>query len=126
MEIAKIIRVFIYNGIRLPDPGADLSAAQVKDYYSAMYPELTTAEVTSPKENGDAHEYTFRKTTGTKGMEDVGVPFVERLQAAASVEAKQKVKREQTLATLGAALRDTLTSTGVLLAMPSQVIPLLL
>jgi PRTRC genetic system protein C len=129
MQVAMISRVFIYNGMRLPDPGADMSPAQAKDYYAAMYPELTTAEVTSPKEKGDTLEYTFRKTTGTKGRkakEDPSTPFARRLQAAAVAEGKAKRLPQQSPAALATALHQALCVRGTPMSLPSPAIPLLL
>lgn len=130
MEIATLTRVFVYNGMRLVDPGADLSPAQVKDFYAAMYPELTTAEVTSAKEVGNELEYTFRKTTGTKGRESAGdlkeevqIPFVERLQAAAKAGTQP---HNDKMASLSANLYRCLSEGGVTLAMPSDAAPLFL
>lgn len=133
MEVTTLSRVFIYNGMRLPDPGADMSPAQAKDYYAAMYPELTTAEVTSPKQQGDTLEYTFRKTTGTKGRdrsEDLSVPFARRLQAAAADhEGKHKGEQKKhhcSPVAAGAALLRALGTPGTPLTLPSRAIPLLL
>ena len=44
IAIQEIRRVFRYNGISLPDvPG--LEPREVRDLYSAQYPELVSAEV---------------------------------------------------------------------------------
>ena len=44
IAVTPIIRTFTYNGILLPDvPG--LSPREVRDLYSAQYPELVSAEV---------------------------------------------------------------------------------
>jgi len=128
MEIATLTRVFIYNGMRLADPGTDMSPAQVKDFYATMYGELTTAEVTSAKEVGNELEYTFRKTTGTKGRKpvigetEVQIPFAERLQAAA----KSAEAEENKMAGLSSSLYRCLLEGGAPLAMPSAAVPLFL
>lgn len=66
IEVTPIVRTFTYNGILLPDvPG--LSPRDVRDLYSAQYPELVSAEVEAgPVANG-RQDYTFSKAVGTKG-----------------------------------------------------------
>lgn len=66
IEVTPIVRTFTYNGILLPDvPG--LSPRDVRDLYSAQYPELVSAEVEAgPVANG-RQDYTLRKAVGTKG-----------------------------------------------------------
>ncbi len=48
IEVKTLVREFIYNGMTLPDPGPTFSADQVRDMYTAQYPELTTAAVDGP------------------------------------------------------------------------------
>lgn len=67
ITVQKLLRSFAYNGIALPDPGAELSPEQVRDVYSATYPEITTASIEGPEQKGDRLVYTFRRAVGTKG-----------------------------------------------------------
>jgi len=67
ITVQKLLRSFAYNGISLPDPGAELSPEQVRDVYSATYPEITTASIEGPEQKGDRLVYTFRRAVGTKG-----------------------------------------------------------
>ncbi len=67
MKIEALKRTFAYNAIQLADPGAALTPAQVKDFYCAVYPDLTNAEIEGPKVDGNTHAYTFRRAVGTKG-----------------------------------------------------------
>ena len=67
ITVQKLLRSFAYNGISLPDPGAELSPEQVRDVYSATYPEITTASIEGPEHKGDRLVYTFRRAVGTKG-----------------------------------------------------------
>ena len=60
-------RSFTYNGMALPDPGPHLSPEQVRDIYSAAYPEITTAAIEGPEQKGNKLVYTFRRAVGTKG-----------------------------------------------------------
>lgn len=94
LKITPVKRVFIYNGLQLPDALPERSPAQVKDFYSGMYPELATAEVEGPNRVGTEETYTFKRSAGTKGaqslqskgeaMQAPAVPFVERMRALAS------------------------------------------
>jgi PRTRC genetic system protein C len=43
MQVEQMEREFTYNGVGLPDPGFELSVDQVRDIYSAVYPEFATA-----------------------------------------------------------------------------------
>ncbi|MBF1166042.1 PRTRC system protein C [Burkholderia cenocepacia] len=66
IEVSEIQRVFRYNGMTLPDvPG--MTPREVRDLYSAQYPELISAEVEAGEVANGRQEYTFRKAVGTKG-----------------------------------------------------------
>lgn len=67
MKIENLVREFQYNGLSLPDPGAQHSPEQVRDIYSAAYPEITTAVIEGPERKGDKLVYTFKRAVGTKG-----------------------------------------------------------
>ena len=67
ITVQKLLRSFAYNGIILPDPGSELSPEQVRDVYSATYPEITTASIEGPEQKGERLIYTFRRAVGTKG-----------------------------------------------------------
>ncbi|KQP15168.1 PRTRC system protein C [Pseudorhodoferax sp. Leaf267] len=77
IDICPIQRTFRYNGITLPDiPG--LEPREVRDLYSAQYPELLSAEVEAGEVRNGVQEFTFRKAVGVKG----GTPRAgERLAA---------------------------------------------
>ena len=66
IEITEVKRRFRYNGVTLPDV-AGLSNQQVRDLYSASFPELTSAEVEGPVRKGDKLVFEFRRAAGTKG-----------------------------------------------------------
>lgn len=55
------------SGVELPDPNPEMSEDEVMKFYSAQYPELTTATVDGPKINNDKAHYSFKTTIGTKG-----------------------------------------------------------
>jgi PRTRC genetic system protein C len=60
-------REFSYNGIKLPDPDPSLSIEQVRELFTASYPEIATAAITGPEDVGNALRYTFARAIGTKG-----------------------------------------------------------
>lgn len=67
IKATAAVRVFNYNGAALPDPKPGATPEQVRDLYSATYPELTTAEVEGLETvNGQLH-YKFIRSVGTKG-----------------------------------------------------------
>lgn len=67
MQVAALKRVFLYNGMKLPDPGAALSAEGVRDMYVPTYPELATAAVEGPAPVNGELQYTFVREVGSKG-----------------------------------------------------------
>lgn len=67
MEIQNLTREFNYNGVRLADPSPTLTLAQVRDFYSNVYPEIISADIEGPKNVGANAIYTFRRAVGTKG-----------------------------------------------------------
>jgi PRTRC genetic system protein C len=64
--VTPIVRTFTYNGIVLPDV-PDLSPREVRDLYSAQYPELVSAEIEAGEVVAGRQDFTFRKAVGTKG-----------------------------------------------------------
>lgn len=67
LTVTAATRVFNYSGTELPDPGPHMSPVQVRDLYSASFPELTSAEVEGPVRKGDKLVFEFRRAAGTKG-----------------------------------------------------------
>lgn len=53
--------------IVLDDPNVNMSPAEVMDFYSMNYPELTTASVHGPDIEDDRAVYEFKTTIGVKG-----------------------------------------------------------
>jgi len=62
-----LVREFQYNGIRIPDPGPELTVDQVRDLLTPNYPEIATASVSGPEATGSVLRYTFSRAIGTKG-----------------------------------------------------------
>lgn len=67
LEIQALTRVFVYSGVRLPDPGESMPLAAVKDLYSATYPELLSSAIDGPKREGDTLVYSFVRAVHDKG-----------------------------------------------------------
>jgi len=67
ISIAAITREFVYNGMTLLDPGPACSPDEVRDLYSAQYPELTTASIDGPDMTGAVARYSFVRAAGAKG-----------------------------------------------------------
>jgi PRTRC genetic system protein C len=67
MTIERLERLFVFNGVKLPDPNPDFTVEQVRDMYVNTYPELATAAVEGPTPMNGAMEYTFVRAIGAKG-----------------------------------------------------------
>ena len=71
MLINELSRVFLHNengqDIRLADPGVDFSKDEVRNFYSNLYPILTTAKIRGPEIKNDEVVYIFESSMGTKG-----------------------------------------------------------
>ena len=67
LKAEVLLREFQYNGVRISDPGPQLTVDQVRDLLTPAYPEIATASVTGPEDTGSALRYTFSRAIGTKG-----------------------------------------------------------
>ena len=67
LKVQALSREFCYNGIRIPDPGPNLTIDQVRDLLTPNYPEIATASVSGPEATGSVLRYTFSRAIGTKG-----------------------------------------------------------
>ncbi|MFC0403171.1 PRTRC system protein C [Paraburkholderia rhizosphaerae] len=67
ISVARLVREFVYNGVNFVDPGPTFSPEEVRDLYSAQYPELTTAAIEGPVYTGELARYTFMRAAGAKG-----------------------------------------------------------
>ena len=65
--VAALKRIFKFNAVNLDDPGSQFSPADVRDYYSAHYPQLTGASVKGPVREDGKEIWTFETRIGTKG-----------------------------------------------------------
>ena len=66
MKIEALKRTFAYNAIELADPGAALTPAAVKDFYTSVYPDLTNAEIEGPKVSGSTQAQPLGSTAPTR------------------------------------------------------------
>jgi PRTRC genetic system protein C len=67
LVIQELKRKFSFNGVPLPDPGPEFTPDEVKDVYSAQYPDITTAIIDGPIPHEDHVEFKFVRNVGTKG-----------------------------------------------------------
>jgi len=67
LKAEALVREFYYNGLRIPDPGSELSVEQIRDLLTPNYPEIATAALTGPEVTGSALRYTFSRAIGSKG-----------------------------------------------------------
>ncbi|MAU16732.1 MAG: PRTRC system protein C [Muricauda sp.] len=72
MQIANITRKYLFlNGnrekIELEDIDPEMGHERIMEHYSALYPELTNANVVDKGINDGLHEIHFQSLAGTKG-----------------------------------------------------------
>jgi PRTRC genetic system protein C len=67
LKAVALQREFSYNGIRIPDPGSELTVDQVRDLLAPQYPEIATASLSGPEDTGSVLRYTFSRAIGSKG-----------------------------------------------------------
>ena len=67
VKVEKMIREFVFNDIKLPDPNPDLPVEGVREVFAMTYPEITTAAVEGPEPVGNRLRYRFSRAVGSKG-----------------------------------------------------------
>jgi PRTRC genetic system protein C len=67
LKVTHLERLFIFNGVKLPDPGSQLSVEEVRSMYVNTYPELATATIEGPAPADGNMQYTFVRAVGVKG-----------------------------------------------------------
>jgi PRTRC genetic system protein C len=67
LKTEALLREFYYNGVRIPDPGPDLTVDQVRDLLVPRFPEIATALVHGPEDMGNVLRYKFTRAIGEKG-----------------------------------------------------------
>lgn len=68
-------RVFRWGAQELPDPDSDMTPEEVRDYYSAAYPQLTTAAIKIS--GGDDGQITFQEPAKPAATAKSGKQTVE-------------------------------------------------
>jgi PRTRC genetic system protein C len=67
ITIQKVARQFSFNGVDLPDPGENFTPEEVRDVYSAQYPDISTAIIEAGEVTATGISYKFVRNVGTKG-----------------------------------------------------------
>ncbi len=67
MQTEPTIRRFYYLGMDLPDLDPRFTPEQVRDSYSSLYPEISTATIEGPEVVDGALKFTLTRALGTKG-----------------------------------------------------------
>jgi PRTRC genetic system protein C len=67
ITIENVERKFVYSSMELDDIDASLSVDEIKNYYSNIYPELSTAYAKGPTYKDGKEVYEFMINIGTKG-----------------------------------------------------------
>ena len=49
MELHRMEREFVYNGVKLPDTTPTMTPEQVRETYTHLYPEIATAAIEGPE-----------------------------------------------------------------------------
>jgi PRTRC genetic system protein C len=66
VRIERLERLFVLDGVKLPDPNPDFTVEQVRDMYVNTYPELATAAVEGPTPVDGALQYKFVRAIGPR------------------------------------------------------------
>lgn len=71
LEVKEMPRVFLFKNnskeLKLSDPDPLMDKQDVLNYYSTLYPVLTTAKIEGPRIEDDQVQFKFVSTIGTKG-----------------------------------------------------------
>ncbi len=81
-------RVFRYNSVELEDPGPEHDPVDVRNLYSATYPEIVSAAIEGPELKDGKRVYTFRKAVGTKGAPCDDRPQLKAIAAGKTTRSK--------------------------------------
>lgn len=66
--VAKLTRVFRYNGLSLPDLNPAATPEKIRELYARQsYPELQSAEIEGPKTEGENLVFTMVRAVRSKG-----------------------------------------------------------
>ncbi len=66
MEVHRMEREFLYNGVKLPDTTPTMTPEQVRGTYTHLYPEIATAAIDGPETVAGKLVYKFVRAIGAK------------------------------------------------------------
>lgn len=124
MDRTNLTRVFLYSGVRLPDPDPALNPIAVRDLFAAAgRPELSNAEVRGPEVVGDQLQYTLHRAVGTKGLKKAKAKDDALAKFDAALESVYRT-RKQRISEKAQRLLALISRDGAKpLAVPSQSVP---
>jgi PRTRC genetic system protein C len=67
LKTSALLREFLFNGSRIPDPDPKMGVEEVRDLLTPSYPEPATATLTGPEDTATSLRYTFSRAIGSKG-----------------------------------------------------------
>ena len=67
LQASRLVRCFVFLGLKLPDPNPKLTVEEIRAFYAAQYPDLATASISGPEAVGDKLVFRFERSIGTKG-----------------------------------------------------------
>ncbi|HWO35169.1 MAG TPA: PRTRC system protein C [Candidatus Acidoferrum sp.] len=67
MEVHRLERGFLYNGVKRPDTARTMTPEQVRGTYTHLYPEIATAAIEGPETVAGKLVYRFVRAIGAKG-----------------------------------------------------------
>jgi PRTRC genetic system protein C len=66
MEVHRLEREFVYNGVKLPDTTPTMTPEQVRETYTHLYPEIATAAIEGPETVAGKLVYRFVRAIGAQ------------------------------------------------------------
>jgi PRTRC genetic system protein C len=72
MEVHRLTREFLYNGVKLPDTTPTITPEQVRDTYTHLYPEIATAAIEGLKRSAANWSTSLFVRSGRKGETQKG------------------------------------------------------
>jgi PRTRC genetic system protein C len=69
MELHRLEREFVYNGVKLPHTTPTMTPEQVRETYMHLYSEMATAAIEGPETIGGKLVYKFVRAIGAKGRD---------------------------------------------------------
>jgi PRTRC genetic system protein C len=67
MEVHRLEREFLYNGVKLPDTAPTMTPEQLRDTSTHLYPEIATAAIEGPETSGGYWCTSLFVPSGRKG-----------------------------------------------------------